>query len=160
MSAWQERMTARSSTHSPVCGNRSETSMPLLPSLLKASLRAEQLRLAFDELNLASPNCCGPRLARQLVQQRLGIERLHVARAARHEQEDDRLCLCTIWRMRRLRGQWIDTSERLQHRAEGKTAKAAESVSQEFPPVPCWLRVVIEHRGSRSLQTAPAQTRA
>ena len=31
MSPWQERTTAMSSMHSAMCGNRSETSMPLWP---------------------------------------------------------------------------------------------------------------------------------
>src|SRR5262245_52453289 len=54
---------------------------------------AEQLRGRLDELILRFAEFLRARLARELVQQRLRIECLHVARSAGHEQENDRLRL-------------------------------------------------------------------
>ena len=93
MSPWHERITAISSMHFAVCGNRSETSMPLSPYLLERPLRAEQLGVAVDELILRFAELRRSRLAVQLVEQRLGIERFQVARSAGHEQKDDGLGL-------------------------------------------------------------------
>ena len=82
-----------SSMHSAVCGNRSETSMPLLPYFLKVRLVPSSLAFGADELILRFAELGRPLLPVELVQQRLGIERLQVARPARHEQEDHRLGL-------------------------------------------------------------------
>src|SRR5262249_10768783 len=65
-----------------------------LAVLLESSPRTEQLRVALDELVLGLGKFLRPRLPFELVEQWLGIERIKVARAAGHEQEDHGLCLC------------------------------------------------------------------
>ena len=65
--------------------------MPLWPCLTKR--RAEEASVGLDELIIGLPELRRPRLAVQAVEQRLGIERLQMARAAGHEEEDDGLGL-------------------------------------------------------------------
>ena len=65
--------------------------MPLWPYLLERPPRAEQLGVALEtNWYFASPNSLGRGWPCELVQERLGVERLQVARAAGHEQEDHR----------------------------------------------------------------------
>ncbi len=61
-----------------------------LAVLLERPARAQQLGVALDQLVLGLAELLGPPLPFELVQERLGIERLQVAGPAGHEQEDDR----------------------------------------------------------------------
>ena len=60
---------------------------------LEGALGAEQARFGVDELILGLAETLRPLLAVQLVEQRLGIERVHLAGAAGQEQEHHRLSL-------------------------------------------------------------------
>ena len=82
--------------------------MPFLPYRLKVRLVPSSRDLVVDELIFALAEAGRPLLPVQLVQQRLGIERLHVAGPAGHEQEDDRLRLGFVRHVRRLGRQRID----------------------------------------------------
>src|SRR5205085_1864376 len=61
-----------------------------LPVLLKGSLGAEELGVAFNELPFHFAEFFRPCLAVQLIQQRLRVKGFEVAWATGHEQEDDR----------------------------------------------------------------------
>ena len=73
----------------PACGNISLTSMPLWPYFL--NLNGDRIRLPV--LRSCSRNLAGQRLAVVLLQHRLGVEGVHLRRAAVHEQENDVLGL-------------------------------------------------------------------
>src|SRR5207249_3492489 len=60
-----------------------------LPRLLKRPSGAEESGVLSDELVLGLAEFLGPGLPMELVQKRLGVECLQVARAASHEEEDD-----------------------------------------------------------------------
>ena len=98
-----------------------------MPSSLAS--RLDELILRFAELR-------GPRLAVELVEQRLGVERFEMARPARHEQEDDRLGLG-----RQMRRPWprADSSAPaagaasfVQQRRQRQAAEAAEGIAEEL----------------------------
>ena len=130
--------------------------MPLWPYFRKVRLRAEEPGVALDELVLGLAELLGPRLAVELVEQRLGVERLQVARPAGHEQEDDRLRLGR--EVRRLRGERVGRAGAglllLEHRGEREPAEAAEGVADELAAGPGRPGVgqagVRGHRGTRS----------
>ena len=99
-SAQQERITAMSSTHWAVCGSQSLTHVPRLPVLLPRPLAGQQRRAVLAHRRDDRAETVRQRLARQLVQQRLGIEQVDVAGPAFHEQEDD------VLGSRRMVGRW------------------------------------------------------
>ena len=138
MSPWQERITAISSMHCARCGNRSETSMPLLPYRLNVRLVPSSSRFGVDELILRLAELGRPLLAVELVQQRLGVERLQVARSAGHEQEDDRLRLglacAAAWEPADCNGA-ARSIFLLQHGAERQRAEAAEGVAEKLAAI-------------------------
>ena len=59
MSPWHDRITARSSTHAAVSGNRSETSIPLWPYFRKVRCVPSSLALRWTNWYFASPNSFG-----------------------------------------------------------------------------------------------------
>ena len=98
--------------------------MPLWPCLANLRARAEQPGIRLDELVLRLAELRRPRLAVQPVEQRLGIEGFQMARAAGHEQEDDRLRL-GLGPMRAFRGQRV-----------GAAASSCSSDARARPPKP------------------------
>ena len=74
-----------SSAHAPTCGKSSLTSRPLLPYLRERERRLQERA----GLALGRDGPAGQRLAVKLVEHRLGVEGVHLRRAAVHEQEDD-----------------------------------------------------------------------
>ena len=88
MSVYIERMTHRSSTHSPTFGKISLTSMPLWPYFLKLNgdgNAAPVRRSVFSVIGIGLPA--------NSRQRRLRIEGVDVRRAAVHEQVQDALRL-------------------------------------------------------------------
>ena len=61
--------------------------MPDLPYFLNVRLRAQNARVVVDVLILHVAELGGTLLAVQLVEQRLGVERLQMRRPARHVDE-------------------------------------------------------------------------
>ena len=137
LSPWHDRTTAMSSMHLAVCGNRSDTSIPLCAVLRELAGRAEQLGALRDELVLGLAELCRPRLAVELVQERLGVERVEVARPAGHEQEDDALRLRLEVRL--LRGERVGErrgpGRSASRDARASAAEPAEGVGQELAAV-------------------------
>ena len=96
---------------------------------------AEQPGVALDELILRLAELLRARLAVELVQQRLGIERLEMARPAGHEQEDHR---ASPWPA--CGPAWGPAGSAtparsllpVQERGEGEAAEAAEGVADEL----------------------------
>ena len=104
-SAQQERMTARSSAHSAMCGSQSETQRPLWPCCFQVRFDARIGESNSPIAVMTRPKLGGDRLAGELVEQRLGIEGIEVARAAFHEEEDDVLRLGREVRQSRASGE-------------------------------------------------------
>ena len=86
------------------------------------------------------PNDSGIGLPGELVERRLGIEKIDVARPAFHEQKDDRL---GAWRMMRsFRSQWIrrrrprsrESASAFSMSSQSDCAQAASGSRQEPPP--------------------------
>ena len=77
--------------------------MPLLPYFLNVRLLPSSFASALDELILGFAELRRPLLPVELVQQRLGIEGVHVAGPAGHEEKDHRLGLGLVGHVRRLR---------------------------------------------------------
>ena len=90
MSPWHDRITAMSSMQLGDVREQVGDLDAALAVLLERPPGAEQPGVALDELILRLAELLGPRLAVELVQQRLGVEGLEVAGPAGHEQEDDR----------------------------------------------------------------------
>src|SRR5262245_25244255 len=96
-----------------------------LAVLLERALAAQEPRVGPDERILRFTELVWLLLPVELIEERLGIEGVDVARAPRHEQEDDRLRLCRP--RRRLCRQWIGPRLVLRHqRGQRQRAEAAE----------------------------------
>ena len=98
-----ERMMQMSSSTEPMCGNSSQISAPHLPNFLKLHCGPKHFSCCPCSCASCWPlvNDFGHRLAVQLGELRLVIERLQVRRAAGHGQPDDALRL--RWEMRLVR---------------------------------------------------------
>ena len=154
-SPWQERSTAMSSMQLATCGNRSDTSTPLCAVLGELARRAEQLGVALNKLIFRLAKLRRPRLAVELVQQRLGIERLQVAGTAGHHQEDDRLRFRS-GQVRFLRRQRIGRGGAelflVEQREQRQAAEATEGLAQEIAARPRNLNVHRHHGPSIHIQ--------
>ena len=167
MSPCMERITQRSSTISAWCGNRSETSMPDLPYFLNVRLQPEDARLRIDVLILDVAELGRALLPVELVEQRLGVERFQVRRAARHEQEDARLSPWRVRHVRRLRARAGCNVRRARlvlrhHGREGERAESAEAVGQKLAAIPVVTNVFgayqFTYRNAFRLKTARANS--
>src|SRR5262245_57787850 len=102
---------------------------------LKRSLGAEQLRVWLNLLILRLAKLLRALLAVQLLQERLGIEGLQMARPAGHEEENDRFGLG----VRQVRRPWRQRVMRccanllvVQKRRQGKPAEAAKRFGEKL----------------------------
>ena len=104
---------------------------------LERAFGAEGLRGRRDGLVCHVAGRLRGRLAPELVEQRFRIKRLHLARAAGHEQKDHRLRLGGQWwefRRERIgvrRGRGAQTL-RVQHGREGEAAETARGVAEKL----------------------------
>ena len=117
-----ERMNAMSSTLPARCGSASETHVAALAVLGELERAAHQRAGVLDDLDLAG-DLVEVRLAVMLVEHRLGVEQVHLARAAVHEQVDDRLRLRR--EVRRPRLEVGDGSSRPRGRRPGRSRYAS-----------------------------------
>ena len=109
--------------------SRSETSMPLLAVLAERALVPSRRALLWTELVLGLAELRGALLAVELVEQRLGIERLQVARPAGHEQEDDRAGLGRASEPAWEPAEWSGPARAalVEQRRQGQPAEAAKA---------------------------------
>ena len=87
-SAQHERMTARSSAHSAMCGSQSLTQIPLWPCCFQARFEAEQRRARFAHRGDDLPKLAGSGLPASSLSFGLGSKVSRWTRPAFHEEED------------------------------------------------------------------------
>jgi hypothetical protein len=105
---------------------------------LKGAFRAEEFGILLHELVFHFAELLRSRLAVQLVEERLRIEGLDMARASSHEKKDDRFGLRrTVRRLARERVQKAGARLFLvQNRSQCQASKSAKGIANELAPVP------------------------
>ena len=107
-----------------------------LPVLLKLPGTAQQRRIALGELAHDGPVAGRQRLAVVFFERRLGVERIHLARAADHEKKNHRLGFAG--EMRRLGGERVHAiravSPRVQQRSQRHRAETVRRADQDVAP--------------------------
>ena len=115
---------------------------PALAVFLELPGTPQQRRIALRELADDRAVALGQRLAVELLERRLRVERVDLARPADHEQEDDRLRLRR--EVRRLRRERIDA-------LAAASARDGSSDASAIEPKPCAARTRTSRRVTADL---------
>jgi len=125
-----------------------------LSVLLKRAPSAEEAGILFQELRPDGPETLRQRLAFQLIEQRLRIERVHLAGTACLKKKNHRLSLGRQRRRLWIQGADDAGSVRLQHillqeKRQRQAAKPCSRLGNELTPAPdetdMWIILIGEH---------------